>query len=122
MPPGGTIVERSLRKVLADSHIAAITIAVLLTWSLQWILSALWSPFVLAADIVIDAIGILGIPFGVGHFSFADRLTLIASLSYCLYALTAVAASWLISNWVYGMTPFRTLRAYHAKFARRDDA
>lgn len=112
----------SLRKVLADSHIAAVAILVLLAWSLEWILSALWSPFVRVADFVFNAIAILDIPSGLGHFSIIDRVALIVSASYCIYAAISIAGAWLLSRWVYGVTPISTLREYHSRFARRSDA
>jgi hypothetical protein len=115
-------VKQSFRKILADSHVAAVAIAVLLTSALDWIFDALWSPFIRVADFVFDAIAILGIPSGSLHWGFTDPGALTVALSYCLYAFISIVASWLLSRWVYGMTPISTLRAYHARFARRVNA
>jgi hypothetical protein len=114
-------VKPSLRKILGDSHIAAVAIAILVTWSLEWILDALQNPFFRVASFVMNAIAILGFPYGASDFSLADRNTLFVSLSFCFYALTAVVAAWILSRWVYGGTPIGTLREYHARIVRRGD-
>jgi hypothetical protein len=118
----GTSVKPSLRKILADSHVAAVAIAALLTFALQSFVDALWSPFVRVADFVLNAIAILGIPSGSWRFGFTDLNALTAALSYCLYAFISIVAAWLLSRWIYGMTPISMLRAYHARFARRANA
>jgi hypothetical protein len=122
MPSGRTIVNPSLREVLAESHIAAVAIAVLLVWSLEWLLDALWIPFFRVGEFVINAIAILGIPYDSHVFDFADRQTVFFSLFYCFLALTAIATAWTLSRWVYGIGPLKTLREYHKKFVRRSHA
>ena len=109
----------SLRKILRDSHIAAVAIAVLLMWSLEWIWYAVHGPFWRIADFVFNLIAILGLPFGSGHFTFTDRLILVSTLSYCFYAITAIAAAWLLSRWAYGMSPSGVFRGYHARIVRK---
>jgi hypothetical protein len=116
---GGTRVKPCLRKVLADSHIAAVAIVVLLAWSLEWMFDAVWTPFFRVSDWVINAIAILGIPSGSGVFGSVNRSTLFVSLVFLCSAATAVAAASILSRWVYGGTTMNTLREYHARIARR---
>ena len=54
--------KRSLRQILDDSHIAAVTIAVLL-WSLDGAFQALWIPVSRAVGFLFTAVAILDIPY-----------------------------------------------------------
>ena len=55
--------NRSLRQVLADSHIAAATIAVLLLWSIDGAFRALWIPVSRAVEFLFTAVAIFDIPY-----------------------------------------------------------
>ena len=55
--------KRSLRQILDDSHIAAVTIAVLLLWSLDGAFQALWIPVSRAVGFLLTAVAILDIPY-----------------------------------------------------------
>jgi hypothetical protein len=114
-------VKPSVRKILADSHIAAVAMAVLLTFALEWALDALWSPFIRVADFVFNSIAILDVSSGSLHFDFTDRATLFVSFFLLCSAATAVASAWILSRWAYGETPLSTLRGYYARIARHGD-
>jgi hypothetical protein len=122
MPSNGETVKPSLRKILADSHVAAVAIAVLLFWSLDWTSRGLCGPLYRAADFLFTAVAILGIPYFSRTLTLADFLMLIRAFFYLIDALIAFAAAWLVSRWVYGAGPFRSLSAYWKKPARRNHA
>lgn len=100
----------SLRKTLADYHVSAVAIAVLLFWALYWGFTALWSPLAHAAGFLFRAVAILGIPFGSFTYTGADRLMFTTTLAFLFNAFVCLAAAWLLSRWVYGTGPLRSLR------------
>lgn len=117
-------VRPPLRTTLAESHISAITIAVLLLWSL----SSLWSIFLVLvrpsfriAEYLVTAVAIRGIPSG-GPFIFGDKATLLVGAQYLFNALVRFAAAWMLAWWVYGDGPLRSLSRYRARVSRRSDA
>jgi hypothetical protein len=55
-------VRTSLRHVLADSHVSVVAIAVLLIWSLDSFLDAVWDPTLEAVSYLATTVAILGIP------------------------------------------------------------
>jgi hypothetical protein len=111
-------VRPTFRGVLADSHIGEVSIAVLLLRALESGVKAIPGPLFRFADFLVTAVAIRGIPFGSGTFTFID---LAIPLGYLAEAMTAFAAAWLVSRWVYGMGPFRTLSRCRARLARRSD-
>jgi len=111
-------VKPSLRQVLADSHISAVAIAVLLLWSLDAGFRALWGPLFRAVGLLFTGVAIMGIPYF--SFGIADRLNLITTFSYVFGGITRLAAAWLLSRWVYGVGPLRSLGAYRSRLARRN--
>jgi len=119
MPTNGNCVKRSLREILADSHIAAVSIAVLLLWSLIWGFHALWIPLARAANFVFTAVAILGIPY-LGPATIVDRLLLNTTSLFLFNALLSLAAAWLLSRWVYGVGPLRSLSKYRTRLAGRN--
>ena len=110
----------SLREVLADSHIAAVAIAVLLFWSLDEVFWALWDPLCRVAAFLFTAIAILDIPYYSPGLSYKDRLTLVSTFLYLYSAVISLSAAWLLSHWVYGVGPFRCLSAYRSRLPRRN--
>jgi hypothetical protein len=122
MPAKGGSVKLSVRQVLAESHIAAVAIAVLLFWSLYYAFVALWGPLYRAAEFLFTAVAILGIPYSVGTFTFSDRIMLFTTGSYPYGALLSFVAAWLLSRWVYGVGPFRGFSECRDRLARRNDA
>ena len=110
----------SLREILADFHVSAVAIAVLLYWSLYWGFTALWSPLALAASFLFNAVAILGIPYGSFTFTGTDRLMLSTTLTFLFNAFVCLAAAWLLSRWVYGAGPLRSLSKCRRKLTRRN--
>ena len=105
--------KHSLRRILADSHVSAVAIAVLLLWSLD-------SGFRALAVFLITAAAIRGVPYFSIRLTPADRLLLVKTLLYLLDALTSLAAAWLLSHWVYGVGPLRSLGRYGTRVTRRN--
>ena len=110
----------TLREILAHSHIAAVAIAVLLIWSLDWGFRALWNPLLRVAGFLFNLIAIFGIPYSSPGVNIADRLILINTFSYLFAALTSLAAARLLSHWVYGVGPLHSLSAYRTRITRRN--
>lgn len=120
MPANGGSVTSSIRKALAESHIAAVAIGLLLYSSIQSGFIALWPPFSRAVDFLITAIAIRGVPYISPGFDFEDRVMVTESLSHSAYVLLGLVAAWILSRWIYGAGPFQTLRQYRARLARRN--
>jgi hypothetical protein len=98
-----------LRKVLADSHVAAVTIAVLLMWVLDAAFRGLWYPAYDLGAFVLTGIAIWDIPYISPTLTVADRLMLITTGYFVYSAIVCFFAAWLLSRWVYGMGPLRSL-------------
>jgi hypothetical protein len=113
--------KRSLREALAESHTAAVAIAVLLVWSLDGAFRALWDPAFSAASFLFTAVAIFDIPYFSPTFTIVDRLMLITTLSHLYTAIVSFSAAWLLSRWVYGAGPLRTLMSYRSKLTGRHD-
>jgi hypothetical protein len=93
----------SVRKILADSHVAAVAISVFLLRSLN---------SVFATVVVLD------VPYFSRSLGYPD--TLITMASYLFDALISFTAAWLLSRWVYGVGPFRSLTRYRSTLTRRN--
>jgi len=120
MPANGESMKPSLRKILADSHIAAIAIAVLLFWMLSSAFRAPWDPLSRAADFLFTAVAIGGVPYIPSKLDFADRLMLFTTVTYFFTALISFGVAWLLSRWVYRVGPFRSLSNYRTQLVRRN--
>lgn len=110
----------TLRAILVESHIPAVTISLLLLWSLQWIYQALLDPLLRAAGYVFNAVAILDIPYSSPGLSFVDQVRIEASAAFLSYALIHLTAAWLLARWAYAMGPFRILNAYWVRWRRGD--
>lgn len=106
----------TFRGVLADSHIGEVSIAVLLLRALESGVKALPGPLFRFVDFLVTAVAIRGLPYGSGTFTFID---LAIPLGYLAETMTAFAAAWLVSRWVYGMGPFHSLSKCYARLKRR---
>ena len=104
--------KRSLRQILDDYHIAAVTIAVLLLWSLDGAFQALWIPVSRAVGFLFTAVAILDIPYFSPTLTLADRFMLATAFAYLYLAVVSFSAAWLLSRWVYGTGPIRSLTRY----------
>jgi hypothetical protein len=119
MPTSGESVKPSLRKILADSHISAVAIAVLVLWSLDSAFWALWGPLSRAVSFLFTALAVLDIPFFSRTLTITDRVTLFITFLYFFNSFVYLAAAGLLSRWVYGMGPLRSLGKYRTRLARR---
>jgi len=99
-----------------------VAVAVLLLWSFDSVLDALWDPIFSAISFLITAVALLGLPYIPPQFSFSQRSMLISTSFYLLEALICFAAAWILSHWVYGMSPLRSLKSYGERLARRNHA
>jgi hypothetical protein len=108
--------SKPLSQFLAESHIAAVAIAVLLLWTLDWAVRGLWTLVVPAADFVVTAIAVRGIPYE--HVSVIWTFTVL----YLLSSFLSLAAAWLLSRWVYGVGPLRSLTGYRRRADRSNYA
>ncbi len=109
----------SFRQTLADSHIAAVTIALLLLWSLDSVFGALWVPLSRAISYLLTAVSIMDIPYFSRTLTTADRLNLIVVGGYLYSAIASFFAAWVLSYWVYGAGPLRSLTRYSKNSGRR---
>ena len=112
----------SRRQVLADSHVAAVAIALFVLWSLDAAFSALWLPVSRAMEFVFTAIAILDIPYFSRTFTALDRLMLMSTLAYLYSSVVSLSAAWVLSRWIYGVGPFRALMYVRSKLVRTDHA
>jgi hypothetical protein len=112
---------KALRQILFDSHVSAVAIAVLLVWSLSYVLEGLWQPVFSAISFTMTAIAIRGLPFDVPRF-FAPRDMVFVSCDALFNAATSILAASILSRWVYGMGPLRSLKMCHERLVRRDNA
>lgn len=111
----------SLRQVLADSHVAAVAIALFLLWSLDSAFSAVWPPVFDALSYVFTAIAILDIPYG-SLTAAGRRSMLILGLAYAYSCIVSLSAAWLLSKWIYGVGPLRALMSFRGKLRRSNHA
>ena len=112
-------VKRSLRQVLADSHVSSVAIALLLLWSLDAAFRGLWDPAYRAGAFLLYAIAIWDIPYHSSTRTGADRLMWIGSFYFLYSAIISFLAAWLISWWVYSIGPFRALASCCSKLIKR---
>lgn len=118
MPANVDTVKPSLRKILADSHISAVAIVVLLFWSLESLFLSVGFPLYLAAgSLFCGFITRSPVPR-----TLPDRDVLNAVFWYLVYAFIYFVAASLLSQWVHGEGPFRTLGKYRIRLARRNHA
>ena len=113
-----------LRKVLAESHVATATTAVLLFWASVDVfqtISELLKLLFRIANYMFTAVAIFGIPSS-GPFIPADRFIAFALAYDLAYAFASFAAAWLVARWVYDDGPFCIMRTYGNKILGREHA
>ena len=93
----------SVRKALADSHVSAVAIVVLCTFSLENLLRGLSE---LAGPAIFDVGNLL--------VHFAEKISVVIVLSNFFGAFSAFAAAWFLSHWIFGKGPFRSLKERYA--------
>jgi len=99
--------------MLADSHVSAVAIAVLLFRSLDSAFWALWHPFSVAP---------FYFPNVPKTLHLTDPFALFLTFSYLFNSFVYLTAARLLSRWVYGMGPLGSLSKYRARLARRNHA
>jgi hypothetical protein len=121
----GETVKTSLRRVLDDSHVAPIAIALLLARSLFEVIGGLAPPIGYS---ILGAIWFLILTVTEREFplispglSGPDLLILSESISHLARAAEYAFAAWLLSRWVYGQGPLRSLLVAWSK-RRRSNA
>jgi hypothetical protein len=108
--------KQSLRRVLAESHIAAVAIAMLLLWALGCVCELLWFP-------VSGSVGNLITALQFSDFSvliqrpgaYFQPVLLLSSL-----AISYFVGAWALSRWVYGVGPLQALSAHRSRLVRRN--
>jgi hypothetical protein len=118
MPDTGHHLRSSLREVLAHSHVGAVTIAVLLLFTVDNGFRAIWEPLYRIIHFSFTAIAMLDIPEISSRLDPMDRYLLIMTVTYLCYAVIPFAAAYLISRWVYGVGPLRALSLYRDNWTR----
>jgi hypothetical protein len=111
----------SLRQVLAESHVAAVAIVMLLIGSAVWVLQLLlWLP---ASDAIGDWHNYAAADFTDAAYFFRNfRPSLQSIIPLLPLAISYVVAAWILSHMVYGVGPFRVLIALREKLMRNRDA
>jgi len=107
MPATGEDLKRSLRETLADSHVVAVAIGVLLLWTLDSGFRAVLYPLPNVIEFCATAIAILGLPYV--SFTGEGRILLMVSLMYVFSALITLTGAWILARCVYGVGPLRAL-------------
>jgi small-conductance mechanosensitive channel len=115
-------VQTSLRKILIDSQVAAVAIAVLIFYSALEAVFALWEPVNQIVSYLITAVAIRDIPSFTATRSYATSSMLPITFVILLLALANLAAAWLLSRWVYGVGPLRSLGNLRNKLLRKKHA
>ena len=120
--PVGWVMNSRLRQALADSHVAAIAVAVLLMWAFDAFCRGLWGPLYRLFGFVLTGIAIWNIPYIPSTPTFADRLMLLAAADYLYGGFVCILGALLLSRWVYGVGPLRSLEACRSELIRRINA
>lgn len=110
----------SLRDVLRSSHVATATIVILFITAIECTWEFLSIPVSRAALFLFNTVAILDIPYHA--FSITDRIDIAVGLVYAAAALANIFAAWILSCWVFGMGPLRSLGGSLYKLRRRDRA
>jgi len=113
-------VKPTLQKLLADSHVAAIIIALLMIWSVDATFQALWRPLYRVARCLFTAVAIWDVPYF--SWTMQDWAELSTTVTYLCSLISYIVAAWLLSRLVYGVGPLRTLSDYRCRIAGREDA
>jgi len=111
-----------LRQVLADCNVAAVTVAVLLFCAFDAFCRGLWDPLCKLGAFVITGIAIRGVPYMPSTPPISDRLMFLATLHFVYSGFICLLAASLLSRWVYGAGPIRSLSACRSELVRRNDA
>ena len=120
---GEGTMKPTLRIVLADSHVAAVAIAMLVFFSIAWFCQLVWLPFSRVPNFLSDAYPyFLDVQWVQYAYSRDLRSTFGLQPFYVFLgsAIIEFTAAWVLSLWVYGTWPFEALIACHARLRRKD--
>lgn len=110
-----------MRRTLAESHVAAVSIAILLLWAIVAIAEAIWEPLSRLLNFALNAVLILDIPYHATGFTAQDSLSVVVVGTGLLVALACLIAAWVLAKWIYGRGPLAVLGGYHQKMRRSHD-
>lgn len=110
---------KSLRETLAGSHVAAVAIAALVFYAVDYFLRAFQDVLPAVVSFIATAMAIRGMPYVSSRTSLLDQLRLLSPLYYFFVAVTSFASAGLLSRWVYGVGLLACLRRYRPILARR---
>lgn len=102
--------QRSLREVLADSHVAVATVAILLFWCLVLVFRAVLGPLYEVAVFIIWTVSVGSSPYR--PFSELNGFRLLTSLIDLSIACFYFFSAWLLTRKTYRLNPFELLTAY----------
>ena len=106
---------RPVRSMLADSHVGAVAVLVLLLWSIESLFRAIWVPLSRIGGFLLTAIAILDIPYYAPGLTTLDKIWLVGIGVYLYAAVVSFAGAHLVARCVYGMGPARLLASYRKK-------
>lgn len=109
----------SLRAMLAQSHVAAVAVALLLLYSISNLLRALWIPTERFLTYAGTALLIMDAPYYSQSLTIRDRGDLIFFCSYAYMGLTRLLGAWLLARWALGSGPLAALARYWSILNRR---
>lgn len=110
--------KTSLRNTLVESHVAAMTVAMLLLISGTNFVLAFWEPVFRAGTFLATAVAILGVPYIPHSLEPFTRMQLMASALQLAVAVLVFCAAWILSRWAYGVGPLSCLRFYRDRIRR----
>jgi hypothetical protein len=116
-------VRPTLREVLANSHIAAVAIVVLLVWSVSSGVPAVGRPLLAVVSYFGQMVAIHYNPsvYDVGDLSVFYWFSQISTITDFLEAVILFTAAWALSRWAYKMGMCRSLIECRARLARRNN-
>jgi hypothetical protein len=86
-------------------------------WALDSAFMAVWPLLRRAGEWLITAIAIFDIPYFT--VTLVDRWMLLISASYLYTAISTFAAAVIVSHWIFGVGPLRSLSAYQGELRCR---
>jgi hypothetical protein len=110
---------RSIRETLAESHISAVAIVVLVLWSITAGCSALSEPLCRVATFLFTAVAIEGVAYSSTSMNAWGRVMYWNLFSNLRGGLICLAAAWLLSRWTLGAGPISSLGKYRELLTRR---
>jgi hypothetical protein len=114
---------QDIRRLLSDSHIAAVTIAVLLLWSMNDAFYALWTPTARVSAYLFQAVATMDFTTDSSKATNMTQNAMLISAGFSMYVagVTLIAAI-VLSQWVYGTGPFHALNRCRKSLIGRQNA